>query len=155
MDLKELSFAELSKRLGGVFDEDDDQRDDLFEELRRRQLAALPTPTCCKAAQEYPTIMFSVDVYDQDSREAEGKWTTAHLKVFQEQGLRERRDYFKHMPEPKFCNYCGLSLPKMARKKAFPKNTCVVKDGGYYCSTCKERLNACRCLPPEFAWEPV
>ena len=57
-------------------------------------------------------------------------------------------------PEPKFCPYCGTALPKLVRKKPMPKNICRVTDGGYYCSTCRERLDNCLCDPPASAFEP-
>jgi hypothetical protein len=56
---------------------------------------------------------------------------------------------------PKFCPYCGTTLPEI-RPRAKPyKNVCKVTDGGYYCDTCEERLMGCKCHPPECAWEVV
>ena len=151
-DLKAMSFGELSD-LAGRLDPEDEDCQAVYDELRTRQLAALPHPTCCQAARDYPAIVFQTDVYEGDSRKAEGAWEPSLVRAFREARMA-RRD-LRDPPEAKFCCYCGLSLPKMVRKKKFPSHTCVVKDGGYYCSTCKERLHACRCLPPEFAFEPV
>lgn len=58
------------------------------------------------------------------------------------------------MPEPTHCPFCGTPLPKMVRKDPIPPHICRVTDGGYYCDTCKQRLNACICDPPEAAFEP-
>lgn len=56
---------------------------------------------------------------------------------------------FDNIPIVRFCPYCGQKLPKMVLKKAPPQNShlCTVTDGGYYCDTCNERLDACICDP--------
>lgn len=145
-----MSFGELSDLMGRL-DYEDDGWDEVQFELHDRQLNALPRPTCCQESRDYPAAIFQLSVYDGDSREAEGSWLAPLVKAFETQRLR-RRD-FNNPPEAKFCTYCGTALPEMKRKAEFPTYTCVVTDGGYYCDTCKERLHACRCLPPEHAWE--
>ena len=146
-----MTFGQLSKFVGQL-DDDSEHWEEAQIELHQRQVAALPIPTCCQAAQNYPTVVFHVDVYSGDSRKAEGKWTGKLIECVYQQNMK-RSSYFDNIPEVRFCCYCGLGLPKMVRKKKFPRHTCVVTDGGYYCNTCKERLGSCRCLPPEFAFE--
>jgi HTH-type transcriptional regulator/antitoxin HigA len=54
----------------------------------------------------------------------------------------------------KFCPYCGAALPEL-RKKAEPPEPLHHSADGHYCSTCNQRNHACKCLPPEAAWEIV
>jgi len=118
----------------------------------------IPLPTCCKAAQMYPAVLFSQSVYEGDSREKEGRWEAAlsesmRRDMFRLHGI-DQFDWFRNRPAAEFCPFCGEKLPKMRRKKTFPEMTCVVTDGGYYCDTCQQRLSQCRCYPSEHAWEP-
>lgn len=52
----------------------------------------------------------------------------------------------------KHCPFCGTKLPKVEVDTDPPQPLCVVTDGGYYCDTCKERLNACECNHPAAAY---
>jgi len=118
-------------------------------------MSLIPVPRCCEASQKYPAIAFAVDYEDDDSHKAPGVWTIARNEdLCSVQALRDRT-YYQHRPAPKFCPYCGTALPTMVRKKPVPKNVCRVRDGGYYCATCKERLNACMCDPLSSAFEPA
>ena len=154
-ELKTLTHPELIARIRGIdSDENYDEWDQANDEVQKRQLEAAHRPSCCEAAVKYPVVNFSVELYDDDSREAEGRWS-ATFNEYLVAKPRRAMAWYNTIPEPKFCTYCGLSLPKLKRKDPFPPDTCVVQDGGYYCSTCSERLNACLCLPPAFAWEPV
>ena len=52
-----------------------------------------------------------------------------------------------------FCPFCATKIPEIVPAQPDPnKKYCQVTDGGYYCNTCKERLNACTCYPPEHLW---
>jgi hypothetical protein len=55
--------------------------------------------------------------------------------------------------EAKFCPFCGKPVPPVRKKKKKFKRVARVTDGGYYCDTCRERLDGCRCVPPHFLWE--
>ena len=125
---------------------------------RRYEIAKLlPRPTCCAAIQKYPVITFYVDWDDETSSNVgEGYWyahsdeSDASFEI-----IRRDKDYYaEHKPDPKFCPFCGASLPKMVRKNPMPENIRVIEDGGYYCGTCEERLDGCLCDPSESAFEP-
>ena len=52
-----------------------------------------------------------------------------------------------------FCPFCGQKLPPIRMKDPLPEPVMTMDDGGYYCSTCHERLHCCECRPPEEMWE--
>lgn len=54
-----------------------------------------------------------------------------------------------------FCPFCGTKLPDVRLKDIheWPQYVMTVIDGGYYCDTCKQRLNECQCSHPEEMWE--
>jgi hypothetical protein len=123
---------------------------------REREVARLvPRPTCCEAAKNYPAVTFQVaDV--EGKRPTRGYWH-AHMS----EPLARRSAigpdgsvWLSAMPVAKFCPFCGTALPKMVLKDPIPKTVCVVLDGGYYCSTCKDRLSSCLCDPQASAFEP-
>ena len=68
-------------------------------------------------------------------------------------GTGDLSKYIEGMPNPEYCPFCSYPLPKMVRKEPPPPHICRVTDGGYYCDTCKQRLNECICDPPGAAFE--
>jgi hypothetical protein len=155
----------VKEKKEGELSSDEEHEFAMFSEIRRGEVArTLPVPPCCEAARRDPAIVFYVSVYSGDSSAAEGRWelrTHEKLTLMMEDATRARMalegrrvDHIHVLPpEPKFCPYCGASLPKMRRKDPVPETVCRVEDGGYYCSTCKERLHECLCDPPEAAFE--
>lgn len=130
--------------------------DRLRDILNSDNMEAIQRPRCCEAVVKYPPIHFYVDCYD-DSNLSDGKWYTATNGKLTDHERSKSKDvivYIKNRPEPKFCPYCATPLPKMVRKNPAPEGICTVSDGGYYCDTCSERLNGCRCLPMSAAFEP-
>jgi hypothetical protein len=160
-------WAELreKEKKEGKLSESEEYEFRMLWDMRAGEAAAmLPVPACCEAARSDPAIVFYVNVYGEDSSEVEGHWelkTHEKLVRLREGAGRARMALegrhvdriFTSPPEPKFCPYCGAPLPKMRRKNPAPENVCRVEDGGYHCSTCKERLHACLCDPPETAFE--
>lgn len=51
------------------------------------------------------------------------------------------------------CPFCGQKVPDVRLRANPPKRVCTIVDGGYYCNTCGERLDGCRCAPPEYNWK--
>lgn len=148
-DLKRL--LELRERGDdGLEDREYQEYLDLRDRRQDELKALTPTPACCKAAQRFPAIWFRVD-FDDDtpSDTAPGRWVLSTNWELRPSDTRGRP------PEPVACPYCGEFLPTMRRKDPPPPGVCVVKDGGNYCVTCRERLDACLCDPPESAWEPA
>jgi hypothetical protein len=147
IDIKRLRQLENKDRGKGLSEKEHLEMDTLMEELAAKQRAALPLPTCCEAAKNYPTITFGVN-----SDTGVGKW---YAQLYREltQYLSLKEGWWDNMPDPKFCPYCGTGLPNMVRKNPVPEDICTITDGGYYCDTCKERLQSCICLPPEAAFE--
>lgn len=52
----------------------------------------------------------------------------------------------------RFCPYCGIKLREIVERIGGPENICTITDGGYYCDTCKKRLNECQCEMPWMRW---
>jgi len=116
----------------------------------------VPLPTCCEDARTHPAVVFSVGYCGEDTHVAPGEWVVAtHDKMAQVRLEENRKHYYdKPAPSAKFCPYCGKALPVMRRKDPIPATVCRVVDGGYYCSTCRERLCNCLCDPASSAFEP-
>jgi hypothetical protein len=141
----------------------------------------LVTPKCCPEIQDCKLIIAVVDWPDCDLRGETSAdipprwaarmfehedWVSRHTRTMSE---KERKKLVvKHedgsetwpnicvvdkAPDPKFCPFCGTPLPKLVKKKRPPKVQ-LVEDGGYYCSTCGERIRSCECPYPEQAYEP-
>ena len=132
--------------------------DDLRTQRRQQQLEALPKLTCCDAGRTCEAFMYHIDVYESgpSNQITEGRWRIAtYESLGRERRMADDQWHKKVPPEPKFCPYCAAPTPKLEKAKDPPKDISVVTDGGYYCDTCQERLNACMCLPPEAVFKPV
>ena len=149
VDLKRLRELQKKRRL--TVDEDT-ELGNLCGSRRAEILNLIPLPTCCEAARSHPVVYFAVEyVFDNaDTNTSEGRW---HVALNTD--LMQAKDWSDTPPDPKFCPYCGTSLPKMKRQDPLPEDLCRVQDGGDYCSTCKERLMSCMCAPPESAFKPI
>jgi hypothetical protein len=113
----------------------------------------IPVPQCCLASRKHPAVIFTVAYDEGDSHKAPGYWT---INVFDKLVQAINPNWAKGpLPRPKYCPYCGKALPQMRRKNPIPPTVCRVVDGGFYCSTCRNRLQACLCDPLSFAFEPV
>ncbi len=111
------------------------------------------TPKCCKKVKENQTVFLhfgresiysvneEVKKHGQDNQKPE--WVSSAYK---------KGALYPSAIKVKFCPHCSRPLPKIKRRKT-KRKICSVKDGGYYCDTCKERLNQCECYRPEYAWE--
>ena len=53
------------------------------------------------------------------------------------------------------CPFCCTPVPKLRKRKRPPAKFLVVVDNGYYCDTCRDRLNGCACPHPEVLWEKI
>jgi hypothetical protein len=137
-----------------ISEEEEVELDKLMGQRRKEQTAAVPRPSCCAAIQKYPVITFSVND-DDDTATAEGSWRIRVGERFHSDFFTgDICEYISGFPNPEYCPFCGSTLPNMVRKDPPPPNICRVTDGGYYCDTCKERLNGCICDPPAAAFEP-
>ena len=90
----------------------------------------------------------SAEAYLKKMRETPPLWTM-HAKTFSTRW--ERSDDVS--ARVAFCPFCGTKVPPVRLRKDPPKKICVILDGGYYCATCEERLQACNCHLPERMWE--
>ena len=122
-------------------------------------------PTCCEAAQKYPIITFDIDSGldtkfcvpdDYDSDKVDGDWRVHPSQELSSRFMDGTQRYYLDRPPARFCPYCGEPLPKMVRKRVPPPPpVCrIIGDSGH-CETCKERLHACICDPPEVWFEPL
>lgn len=162
-----MSFERIQELRGkrDLSTEEEQELEQLIDERTWESIKKTVRPTCCEAAQKYPVITFEVDSgldtkfyvpesYDSDA--AEGDWrvhaSSELLKWFMDGTPR----YYIDRPPARFCPYCGEPLPKMVRSKVAPPPPVrrVIGDSDY-CATCKERLQACICDPPEVAFEPL
>ena len=108
------------------------------------------TPKCCKEVQEKQTVFLNFDTDDiygnsEGQKDRKPKWNSKCWNT-----------KYRCIDSVKinFCPHCGISVPEIKKRKTKEK-ICSVIDGGYYCDTCKLRLNECTCYKPEYAWEPV
>jgi len=114
-------------------------------------LIAFVTPNCCERAKTERAVYLRVKdgYYGQNvNRDTPVEWVTSgwSMKLLDGQ-------YQSEIPAS-FCPFCGKKLPEIVKRKDPPEKVITVTDGGYYCATCKERLNACQCERIEALWEP-
>jgi hypothetical protein len=121
----------------------------------------VPRPKCCEAMWRFPVVTFEVDSY-LDTNQDPGRWwlssegTRPLMEILRNRDPGYYRAYAARygLPEPRFCPYCGVPLPKMRRKVPAPR---VARHEGEseICSTCDKRWHSCLCDPPEAAFELV
>jgi hypothetical protein len=115
----------------------DYELDSLNQQIAVERMNAIPRPSCCKMAQEYPAIFFDPP-----------NWVASIDNFFSRD---KRSEWHNNKPHPEFCCYCGTKLPEMVKNKDI---VAAGDDGDHdYCSTCKDRLRNCQCLPPGAAYE--
>lgn len=150
-----FKLRKKSKTSAGLTGPEDVEYEELMSDRHAEVMDMIPLPTCCEAVRTHPAVVFTVDYGDGDSHKSEGRWYIAkHQELMHQRSAADPQYYRQPVPEPKFCPYCGTALPKMVRKNPIPKTVCQVTDGGYYCATCRERLNCCLCDPLSSAFEP-
>ena len=137
----------------GRSQDQENEFEELSDQRRQAQTAAIPRPTCCEAIQKYPVLTFSIND-EGDTKTGTGRWRLRVGENFwYDFGTGDLSKYIEGMPNPEYCPFCSYPLPKMVRKDPPPPHICRVTDGGYYCDTCKLRLNECICDPPAAAFE--
>jgi len=108
------------------------------------------TPQCCKYAKTYITLRYeSVEIYDRKfllNNHPYWKVRGCEMKKFNI-SVSARHD------EIKFCPSCGSKMPNIQIVSKLPERFRTVEDGGYYCSTCNERLGNCQCTDPLEMWQ--
>jgi hypothetical protein len=130
---------------------------------------------CCPKAKTSKAVFLYVDEYDDGSQKPRwcmyaknmvdmSGWIESTTGTYNKDGtvasVSKEKRYCKRPPEwmesaleISFCPFCGASPPQIRPRKNPPAKVRKITDGGYYCDTCKERLNACECHPPEHLWE--
>lgn len=111
------------------------------------------TLQCCQAARDTGAVFlqFSFDaIYESEGQEGhKPTWQICLPEAYHHRvatdGVRKSPPVVTH------CPFCGTPVPEIVPRETTNK-ICRVIDGGYYCDTCGERLHACRCMPPEYAW---
>lgn len=142
-------------------DEDDDDGDGLTddERLRRRRYQ---TPMCCATMNKHKSIVLGYDYGDTCHTPRSSLKPIWILRIdssnyFDLEIYRDRLNEFRQDPDRlpllKACPYCAAALPAIVPVDPPPSPMCSVTDGGYYCDTCKERLDACVCYPEFMAWQ--
>jgi hypothetical protein len=112
---------------------------------------------CCDNPVAFLTHSYD-ELYAPDCKDVKPHWVVMSLLTHQEiDGGRvwhySFRDHARRECTATYCPNCGKKLPDVVKKQNPPENITNVTDGGYYCATCKERLNACTCALPHMAWE--
>lgn len=102
------------------------------------------TPQCCEEVKQNQAVYLALPLswYDGD-KTVSPVWKVRSI---------DPKTQLNHHCEAKYCPFCGKHLPAIVPVVA-PRPVCATNDG-YYCTTCKQRLNCCLCLPPERAWGP-
>jgi hypothetical protein len=106
------------------------------------------TPKCCERAQKEKAVYLRVkDGYygNNINRDSPVEWVTS--------GWADELNCQQEVPA-NFCPFCGTKVPRIVKRKDPPEKVITVSDGGYYCDTCKKRLNVCECECIEALWEP-
>jgi hypothetical protein len=105
------------------------------------------TPTCCEAVQESKSVFLEYEIEDLRSgvyHDKEPDWVAA--------GFNAQTD--RNFPVVvSFCPHCGTALPRLKRRRGRMAIAEINMLEGK-CDHCHKRLMECRCLPPEFAYEP-
>ncbi len=114
-----------------------------------RPVVRLP---CCEAGGEVVRLLYvggafsshdSTDAFMGYVRATPPQWVILFKKI---SGLVD-------VAAVSFCPFCGARVPGVRRRAELPPRVMVIVDGGYYCDTCGERLDACDCPSPETMWE--
>ena len=105
------------------------------------------TPRCCEQAIKTQGVFLSVYqgwIYGDNLTEPQ--WVIKSI---------DQKLGFDSVDQVFYCPFCSRLLPEIIRPVvATTKPICKCIDTGYYCATCKERLHACHCLAPAYAWGP-
>lgn len=101
------------------------------------------TPACCSAVVWDKFVHLTVD---DDGKPG---WSLA-LAPYHERGA----SVWEPPRTPKFCPYCGSSLPDIEPRLGVTAPV-FSSEEGYYCDTCRERCDCCICLPRSALWQPV
>jgi len=109
------------------------------------------TPLCCATVQKYNTVFLC---FDDEVMWYGGSEGFTNKKPKWKSGSFDWDSNSWDDVEVKFCPHCATPVPEI-RKRSTTEKICNVTDGGYYCDTCQERLGACTCHRPEYAWEPL
>jgi len=121
-----------------------------LSDRRQQEINALfPRPTCCEEMRAVPAVQLTVD-FEDVTKPMTAKWYIAIPEVWQHADHK----WWQKKGTPKFCPFCATPLPVMVLKNPIPANIQTITDGGYYCSTCRERLQCCVCDPISSAFEP-
>jgi hypothetical protein len=135
--------ADFEKRL------EEERRIRKEAEDRRRQYSFV-MPECCQKMIDTATICLNVpkDFTDGDVT------TKPDWYIRTGEPISGYSGQFHGYTTPNFCPFCAAPVPDV-EKRVTDRPIMVVKDGGYYCHTCEQRCNCCRCLPGAFHWQPV
>lgn len=118
--------------------------------------ASFVTAKCCVVGREFVQLRYlestyygfdnKPDEYRAYFRTVPPFWVIDAHNACLDAGAKRRLVVVKH------CPFCGVSLPKPKLRMRPPQRIMTITDGGYYCTTCKRRLMACKCKPPERLW---
>jgi hypothetical protein len=122
------------------------------------------TLQCCAQARAFSFLQMPDEFY-YETRKTKKAFFEAVRATPPVWALRATQDHFNGYdkdPDPRqypnpivCCPFCAEFVPSLRLCAKPPKKVCVIIDGGYYCDTCEERLNACECKPAVFLWEVV
>ncbi len=129
---------------------------DIHHDDRERQIAAewdiigmyrtkYVTPKCCEKVQNHLTVLLEVD-YTQPVDKQNPHWVV--------RGMNDSQNAIEMYLPCDFCPHCGEPTPQIKLRET-DEDICVVTDGGYYCETCKQRVDSCKCEAPAYRFEPA
>jgi hypothetical protein len=116
------------------------------------------TPKCCKYAHDYIALYYDWYYAEEKDHFVKNKpfWVVRGTKMEEHEFAHRCNDgHFPTNVEMKisFCPNCGEKMPDIRLKDKPPEKVMTIIDGGYYCATCDERLDSCKCARPEELWE--
>jgi hypothetical protein len=128
------------------------------EEITHTEHKLLIVPGCCDKSKELMTVALRLvgedAYYNKDEMpNVRPRWQlySSWLKIMEP----DKWFHIEGWRDVDFCPHCGVAMP-LIRKRQIPlEPICDIIDGGYYCNTCHERLDACSCWPCEAHWEVV
>lgn len=105
------------------------------------------TPGCCETVAKHKTVFLDYEMADLQDGTFRTKKPEFVAVAFDE----ERNENYNALVD--CCPHCKAAIPDV-RKRRTKEPICDPDLENNVCHTCNEPLPTCRCMPPEYAYEP-
>jgi hypothetical protein len=122
----------------------------MSREYSLKHWKSLPRPNCCEKIVENPIIHLSALTIEGE-REVP-KWIM-DIQIPYSKNVSNQVVFIGSYMEMINCPFCAAKLPEVELKTKIPQKVLSITDGGYYCNSCKERCQCCRCYPMEAKYQ--